>query len=334
MYTAIWGEIKGAPTESLIFYFQMNKFPKEKIRVLTEAIQKHIYYDEVVQALKDAYEEHFAGLMTKRVFNNTLETHRKTFGPRLRKHAFTDDTVLSIATMEVMLLMAAKGSYSIVGADTIFAEKYRDWARKYPAAGFGGQFRVWFKGSNQKPYYSMANGSAMRTGPLAYLPLELFDILQMARTASAVTHNHPEGIRGALAVTHAAYTALHQTKSKSIIKGNVEEHYYYDLSRTLADIRPKYKFEVLAQNSVPEAIISFWESTSAISAVENAISLGGDTDTQAMIAGSIADAFYGYESIPAHVKVLVHAALPNEMLDIFHAFNEKFVPSHKAVATE
>lgn len=324
MYTGIWGEIVGAPSESLIFFMSEKGFNETQRKVVRGIIQNHKFYEPMVAALREAREKHFSNYDKSR-FEDLLDEFSRRYGPGFRKYPFTDDTVLTIATMDAMLTMKAKGHYPLIGADQLFSQKYRDWARKYPEAGYGKQFRKWFKGEQQAPYYSMGNGSAMRTAPLAYLPIKLFDLLLMVRAASGVTHNHPEGIRGALAVTHATYTALHKVKSKGIIKDNVEGHYFYDLSRTLDSIRENYKFEVLAQNSVPEAIIAFLESTSAQHAAENAISLGGDTDTQAMIAGSIADAFYGTENISADVKNLVQQSLTTEMLDIFNEFQEAFV---------
>jgi ADP-ribosylglycohydrolase len=225
----------------------------------------------------------------------------------------------------ILELFEKYNSANVHRLDEFFAHKYHTWANKYPEAGFGGQFREWMNRIDMKAYYSMGNGSAMRTAPFGYIPEEIFHVLLAARHASCATHDHPEGIRGALAVTHAVITARNQVKSKGIITDNIEGNYFYDLHRKLADIRPGYKFEVLAHKSVPEAIIAFLESTDHLSAVENALSLGGDTDTQAMIAGCIADAFYGYDTIPQSVHNLVEKSLPLEMMHVLEKFEKKFI---------
>lgn len=312
MRTGIFGEIKGAPAESLVFYSKEAGITIDQRVTIRKIVQEKIYFEAILEELYQHFPEE--------LFKNYV----KKYSPHGRKHVFTDDTVLTIASMDGILELIEKGTGHL-NLDAFFAEKYHTWANKYPEAGFGGQFREWMGRSDMKAYYSMGNGSAMRTAPFGYMPDEIFYALLAARHASCATHDHPEGIRGALAVTHAVITARNKVKSKDIITDNVEGHYYYDLHRKLADIRPTYKFEVLAHKSVPEAIIAFLESSDHITAVENAISLGGDTDTQAMIAGSIADAFYGYETIPQIVHDTVEKSLPKEMMHVLEKFEKRFV---------
>lgn len=170
----------------------------------------------------------------------------------------------------------------------------------------------------------------MRIAPLGYLIDIHGDIFfnKLPKQSCIVTHDNPEGIRGGLAVADAIACA-HRGYKKSEIKKWTQNHFYYDLERTLEEIRKDYKFHVAASSSVPEAIIAFLESHDGISAVENAISLGGDTDTQAMIAGCIADAFYGFETIPEKVHILVEKSLPEEMVLVLHEFENRYIHKRK-----
>lgn len=171
---------------------------------------------------------------------------------------------------------------------------------------------------------SIGNGAAMRTAAIGYAH-ESSSYLITARKAAMVSHGHPEAIRGALAVTDAVAQALKPGATKESTKNYRERTYFYDLGQTLESIKPTYKFYSDAQNSVPQAIIAFLESTDQVTAVENAISLGGDTDTQAMIAGCIADAYYEYETIPLSYLQLVSGSLPQEMLEVLYRFEERYI---------
>ncbi len=224
---------------------------------------------------------------------------------------FTDDTVMTIATAEA--LMNGGEADDLIDA-------YKKWGRLYPHAGYGGRFGAWLRSDDREPYDSWGNGSAMRVSPCVWL----MDCGFAARTglwpsvgrgiaelSAAVTHNHPEGIKGALAVTDAIFmcrfyaggygldmSAPHNDRYtfdeyKGRIKAHIEREYSYDLSLSLDQIRPGYRFNESCQGTVPQAITAFLESTGFEDAIRNAISLGGDSDTLAAITGSIAEAAYG-----------------------------------------
>jgi ADP-ribosylglycohydrolase len=192
---------------------------------------------------------------------------------------FTDDSVLTMATMYALL------------KQTGYTKAYREFGRKYPHRGYGGNFKSWIYAGNPKPYNSWGNGSAMRVSPVGWYCGTIDDVLTEARKSAEVTHNHPEGIKGAQAVAAAVYLAR-TGKSKGEIKKFIADTFAYDLDRTIDEIRPGYDFDVSCQGSVPEAIIAFLESTDFANAVRLAVSLGGDSDTIACITGGIAEAFY------------------------------------------
>jgi ADP-ribosylglycohydrolase len=192
---------------------------------------------------------------------------------------FTDDTVLTIAVARCLL----------DGDDYVAA--FHDAHSLYPDAGWGGMFNQWAWLKQTKPYNSLGNGSAMRVSPIGFAFDSLEETLNEAARSAAVTHNHPEGIKGAQATAAAMWLARHGHDQHSI-RRELESRFAYNLSRSLNDIRPTYSFDETCPGSVPEAIIAFLESTSYEDAIRKAISLGGDADTQACIAGGIAQAFY------------------------------------------
>lgn len=202
------------------------------------------------------------------------------FAPQCR---FTDDTVLTVAVADAILHHADYGS------------RIKSYYRRYPYAGYGGNFTRWGQSDTCAPYYSWGNGSAMRVSPVGYAFNDLDTTLAQAKSSAEVTHNHPEGIKGAQ-VTAAAIFLAKQGGTKSAIKSYIEQHFGYNLTQTLAEIRPSYRFDVSCQGSIPQAIIAFLESTDFEDAIRNAISIGGDSDTIACITGGIAQAFYG--SVP------------------------------------
>jgi ADP-ribosylglycohydrolase len=202
---------------------------------------------------------------------------------------FTDDTVMTIAVAEAL----AKG-----GKASDYIEAMKKYGRLYPRAGYGGRFGKWLFSDDLEPYNSWGNGSAMRVSPVGWHYESLEEVEREAKTCSAVTHDHPEGIKGAQATAAALFLAR-TGRSKADIKAYVEDRYGYALGRTLEDIRPTYKFNESCQKTVPEAIIAFLESTDFEDAIRNAISLGGDSDTLAAITGSIAEAAYG---VPEHIR--------------------------------
>ena len=194
--------------------------------------------------------------------------------------SFTDDTVLTVATAHALL------------TDGDFAAAYRTFSREYPHAGYGGAFRHWFRADNAGPYNSFGNGSAMRVSPVAWVATTESECLELARASAEVTHNHPHGIAGAQATALGVFLLRHGA-DKATLRAELTQRFGYDLSRTVDDIRPTYEFDVTCQGSVPEAIIAFLDSDSVESAIRLAISLGGDADTQAAVAGALAEAAYG-----------------------------------------
>ena len=217
------------------------------------------------------------------------------------RSTFTDDTVLTVAT-----------AYAI-NNEIGYAEAYKQFARKYPDAGYGGSFLKWAMGSSDEPYNSWGNGAAMRVSPIGFMFNDIDEVLAEAKKSAEVTHDHPEGIKGAQAVALAIVLARNG-ESKEFIKQLITEQFGYDFTRTLDEIRPAYSFEVSAQKSVPEAIICFLESTNFEDAIRNAVSLGGDADTMACIAGGIAEAFYG--GVPDKIAASAKELLPAEFIDI------------------
>ena len=192
----------------------------------------------------------------------------------------TDDSCLTIATAECLL----------TGKD--YATAYQEAFHRHPHAGYGHNFARWGTGEIQGPYNSWGNGSAMRVIPVAYARGSFEDVLAEARRSAEVTHNHPEGIKGAQATALCVYMARTGSTKKEI-RNEISLRFRYDLNLTLDEIRPGYSFDVSCQGSVPESILSFLESDSLDDAIRNAVSLGGDADTMACIAGGIAEAFYG-----------------------------------------
>ena len=204
---------------------------------------------------------------------------------------FTDDSVMTIAVARAILTaMEQKTDFS-----KELVKEMQSMGQKYPYAGYGGMFSSWIKSEDPKPYNSFGNGSAMRVSPCGIMAVELEEALSLAKVSAEVTHNHPEGIKGAQAVAGAIFLAKTK-KSKDEIKAFIEDS-YYQLDFTLDNIRDKYRFDVTCQGSVPQAIVAFLESENFEDAIRNAISIGGDSDTIAAIAGSIAWAFYVEEGI-------------------------------------
>ena len=201
---------------------------------------------------------------------------------------FTDDTVMTLAVAQGLL--AGRGIPERTFAEV--REAMRVWGEAYPHAGYGGMFRRWLHAEHPRPYGSFGNGSAMRVSAAGWLFDTLEKTLEMAKVTAEVTHNHPEGIKGAQAAAAAIFLAR-TGSSKQEIQHYTERHFGYDLSRTCDEIRPGYRHVETCQQTVPEAITAFLESTGYEDALRNAVSLGGDSDTLAAITGSIAEAFYG-----------------------------------------
>ena len=222
---------------------------------------------------------------------------------------FTDDTVLTVAA-----------AYSILERCD-YATAFKTFGRRYPGAGYGASFYEWLFSPQSGPYNSWGNGSAMRVSPIGFAFDSIEAVLNEAESSASVTHNHPEGIKGAQATAIPVFFAR-RGEDKNSIKGEIEKRFAYDLSRTLDDIRPGYRFDVSSQGSVPEAVIAFLESEDFEDAIRKAVSLGGDSDTMACIAGGIAQAFY--REIPENIVVNVRERLPAEFLEIIDRFTDVY----------
>jgi len=228
---------------------------------------------------------------------------------------FTDDSVMTIAVGEALLAVGPQATVKEI--EEAVVTNMQDWGKRYPYAGYGGRFRYWLRERNPKPYGSYGNGSAMRVSAAGGLYDSLERTREVARATANVTHNHPEGIKGAEATASAIYMARNGS-SKEEIKEYIEREFHYDLSRTLDNIRPYYHHVESCQETVPEAIIAFLESKDFEDAVRNAVSLGGDTDTLGAITGSIAEAFYGIHAVLiAECKSRIDKGMMTDVLDEF-----------------
>ena len=222
---------------------------------------------------------------------------------------FTDDTVLTVATAEALL------------GDGDYAKAYRRYGRAYPNAGYGGSFYGWLVSDDTGPYDSWGNGAAMRVSPVGFASDTVEDVLEEAARSATVTHNHPEGIKGAQATALAVFLAR-CCADKAGIRSELQDRFGYDLTRSLEVIRPSYRFDVSCQGSVPESLIAFLEASGYESAVRNAVSLGGDADTMACIAGGIAQAFYG--AVPGRIAREVRSRLPEGFLHVLDRFGRRY----------
>jgi ADP-ribosylglycohydrolase len=222
---------------------------------------------------------------------------------------FTDDTVLTVAVAEKLLY----------GGD--YVELFHEYFHAYPDAGYGGSFIHWAGSRHRQPYNSWGNGSAMRVSPVGFACESIEEVLAEARRSAEVTHNHPEGIRGAQATAVAVFLAR-TGRAKPDIKSHIEREFGYDLKERLDDIRGWYRFDVSCQGSVPQSIIAFLESDSYEDAVRNAISLGGDADTMACIAGGIAEAYYG--GVPADIRAQAFARLDDRLRGVIEEFSARY----------
>ena len=244
---------------------------------------------------------------------------------------FTDDTVMTCAVAEAIMNGGQKDD---------FIDAMKKYGRMYPDAGYGARFNQWLMTDNREPYNSFGNGSAMRVSPCAWVMDATTDELpsngkRLAQLSAEVTHNHPEGVKGAMATSDAIFMCRYYfggyygdyqqpindnpTVCKRLIKEHIEQEYGYNLSQTLDEIRPTYRFNETCQNTVPQAIIAFLESTDFEDAIRNAISLGGDSDTLAAITGSIAEAAYG---IPDWIKEKAYTYLDEPLKEVLSRWEE------------
>lgn len=202
---------------------------------------------------------------------------------------FTDDSVMTVAVAEALMSVGVGADENLVKAAVI--DSMRRWGRKYPDAGYGSKFNLWLAESDPKPYGSWGNGSAMRVSSVGWLYGTIERTREVARWTAEVSHNHPEGVKGAEATASAIYLAR-TGASKEKIRDYIEKEFGYDLSRTCDEIRPNYHHVESCQETVPEAITAFLEGEDFEDVIRTAVSLGGDCDTLTCIAGGIAEAFY------------------------------------------
>ena len=232
---------------------------------------------------------------------------------------FTDDTVMTIAIAEALLL------YDFICEDNIddFKEDLITTmhliGRKYPDCGYGERFEIWMYSKQRTPYNSYGNGSAMRVSSVGWYARTLEETELIAKVTAEVSHNHPEGIKGAVATAGAVYLAR-TGATMDEIKKYISQ--YYTIDFTIDEIRPIYEFNETCQGTVPQAMQAFFESTSFEDAIRNAISIGGDSDTLAAITGAVAEAYYG---IPDDLKETALSYLDDRLLDITERFTEKYV---------
>ncbi len=227
-----------------------------------------------------------------------------------KKSFFTDDTVMTVAAAEAILQQKS------------YRECYLDFGKRHPYAGYGGMFAQWLMSTNPKPYNSFGNGSAMRVSAVGWAFNTVEEVLVAAEKTAAPTHNHPEGIKGAQATALAILMArLGSTKEE--IRSEISHRFGYDLTRTVESIRSGYSFNEICQQTVPEGIIAFLDSNSYEDSLRKAISLGGDADTLACIAGGIAEAFYG--GVPQSVLEVVKANLTPDLLQVTEQFRSRYL---------
>lgn len=238
--------------------------------------------------------------------------HRaKDFELLSHKCFFTDDSVMSLAVCDA--LMRSRTDYSDLGEQAI--QSMQTIGRPYPHCGYGSSFQKWIYSEAPKPYFSFGNGAAMRVSGCGYAGQTIEEVKRLSKSVTKVTHNHPEGIKGAEAVAVAVFLAR---TGKSLIE--IQDYIvknYYPLGFTLDEIRPYYQFNETCQNTVPQAMEAFFESTGFEDAIRNAVSIGGDSDTLAAIAGSVAEAYYG---VPANIRKQALAFLDERLLKILLDF--------------
>ena len=245
-------------------------------------------------------------------FNNT---NNYDFPLLSRWSSPTDDSYMTLAVAKALLETEGQDDDAVRAA---VAREMHDIGNRYPNAGYGGRFRGWLASKDPKPYNSYGNGSAMRVSPAGWLYDTLDETLRAARLTAEPTHGHPEGIKGAQAVAAAIFLARTGSTKDEILK-YVADTFDYDLDRTLDEIRPGYGFYEICQKSVPEAIIAFAEGEDYEDVIRKAVSLGGDSDTIACMAGSIAEAYFG---MPEEYKEEALSRLDKPMRDIAYAFLE------------
>ena len=250
----------------------------------------------------------------------------KDFPLFIGETGFTDDSVMTIAVADALLKAKDEGLLEDIDANEEKIKEYlvksmKTWGRKYPYAGYGGRFIGWLFGDDEEPYGSYGNGSAMRVSPVGWLMDTADGTMKLAKLTAEVTHNHPEGIKGAQATAAAMFMAR-KGCSKDSIKEAIVQIFGYDLTRTCDEIRPGYHHVESCQETVPEAITAFLEGEDFEDVIRTAVSLGGDCDTLTCIAGGMAEAFYG---VPEELIKECKKRLPKDMLEVAERFRKDVV---------
>ncbi len=236
-----------------------------------------------------------------------------------RGATYTDDSVMTIAVAEALMTAAEQGVIDDEpSVKALLIESMQKWGHKYPYAGYGGRFRGWLAARNPQPYNSWGNGSAMRVSPAGWMFSDIEMTRKVAAWTAEVTHNHPEGVKGAESVAAAIFMARNGS-SKDEIKDYVIREFGYDFSRTCDEIRPGYRHVESCQETVPEAFTAFFEGNDFEDVIRTAVSLGGDCDTLTCIAGSIAEAFYG---VPDVLKQECENRLPDDLREVLKKFTK------------
>ena len=246
--------------------------------------------------------------------DNFNENGRLTINYFFKGSRFTDDTVMTIAICKALL--DCNGNYSNLSQFAI--ENMKCFGKRYPLVGYGARFYNWITSSDSTPYNSFGNGSAMRISAVPYFAKSIEEVKILSKEVTIVTHNHPEGMKGAEAIAVCVWLAR-QGRTKDDIKQYVESNYYkFDFNYN--NLIKSYRFDETCQGSVPQAIYCFLISNSFEDAIRTGISIGGDADTIGAMVGAIAEAYYG---IPNEIKAKVFDFLPNEFIDIINRFNAK-----------
>jgi len=252
------------------------------------------------------------GALAGDIIGSVYEWHNlktKDFELFSPKCFFTDDSILTIALADSLL------------SGTPYVENLKRFYCWYPDGGYGGSFNRWDQSRNSEPYNSWGNGAAMRISPVGFAYDDLDTVLQKSREFTAVTHNHPEGVKGGQATAAAIFLAR-CGRAKTEIKEFLEATFHYDLARHVDEIRPAYKFDESCQGTVPQAIRAFIDSMDFEDAIRTAVSLGGDSDTLACITGGIAQAFYG--SVPEVIEQRIYDFLDSRLGEITRRFMERY----------
>ena len=235
---------------------------------------------------------------------------------------YTDDSVMTLAVAQALL----ECGENFKGLERGVIATMQAWGRAYPRVGYGGRFQQWLEQEQPTRYRSFGNGAAMRVSGCGWAGSSVEEVQRLSKIVTAVTHNHPEGLKGAEATAVAVFLAR-TGSTKEAIRSYVQEH-YYALDFTLEKIRPSYHFDVSCQGSVPQALEAFLEAENFEDAIRNAISLGGDSDTIGAIAGSVAEAYYG---VPTKLREQALTYLEPEMVQLLERFEQHFAARRDAV---